>query len=48
MFQASQRVAANLKVISNGKNLDNFSKMSTISKNVCDAQGVIQNNPLNF
>lgn len=46
LFQASQRVAANLKSIANGKNLDNFTKLSSIAKNVCKAEGIVQENPL--
>ncbi|XP_060537104.1 very long-chain specific acyl-CoA dehydrogenase, mitochondrial [Cylas formicarius] len=45
-LEAAQRVAANLKIVSAGKNLDNFTKMSAISKNVCSAEGVVQLNPL--
>ncbi|ENN74123.1 hypothetical protein HUJ04_012775 [Dendroctonus ponderosae] len=45
-LEASQRVAANLKSIANGKNLDNFTKMSSIAKNICKAEGIVQQNPL--
>ncbi|KAJ8926911.1 hypothetical protein NQ314_020763 [Rhamnusium bicolor] len=45
-LEATERVAINLKSIASGKNLDNFSKMSTISKNVCGAEGTVQSNPI--
>ncbi|KAJ8923733.1 hypothetical protein NQ315_010314 [Exocentrus adspersus] len=44
--EATDRVALNLNTISSGRNLDNFSKMSTISKNISDAEGIVQINPL--
>ncbi|CAG9816857.1 unnamed protein product [Phaedon cochleariae] len=46
--EATERVAANLKAIATGKNLDTFSKMSTISRNVCAAEGIVQLNPVKF
>lgn len=45
-LEATQRVDTNLKVIANGKNLANFTKMSAISGNVCKSEGVVQSNPL--
>ncbi|VEN40452.1 unnamed protein product [Callosobruchus maculatus] len=45
-LEAMDRVKVNLKCIMNGQNLDNFQKMSSISKNVCAAGGVVQLNPL--
>ncbi|CAG9855486.1 unnamed protein product [Phyllotreta striolata] len=45
-LEATERVESYLKVVASGKHLDNFSKMSTISRNVCQAEGVVQNNPL--
>ncbi|KAF7278814.1 hypothetical protein GWI33_007929 [Rhynchophorus ferrugineus] len=45
-LEATQRVAANLKIVSSGRNLDNFTKMSSIAKNVFKAEGVVQLNPL--
>ncbi|XP_044760512.1 very long-chain specific acyl-CoA dehydrogenase, mitochondrial [Coccinella septempunctata] len=47
-LEASERVANYLKAISSGKNLDNFSKMETISKKVCENGGIVQSNPLNI
>ncbi|EZA58348.1 Very long-chain specific acyl-CoA dehydrogenase, mitochondrial [Ooceraea biroi] len=46
--EASDRVAYNLQQTSSGKQLDVFSKLSKISKNVCDVGGCVQLNPLNF
>ncbi|XP_066248882.1 very long-chain specific acyl-CoA dehydrogenase, mitochondrial [Euwallacea similis] len=45
-LEATQRVSINLKAIANGKNLDSFTKMSTIAKNVCRSEGVVHLNPL--
>ncbi|XP_019873173.2 very long-chain specific acyl-CoA dehydrogenase, mitochondrial [Aethina tumida] len=47
-LEATQRVDQYLKTIASGKNLDNFSKLSSISKNVCQANGIVQPNPLNI
>ncbi|KAL3272867.1 hypothetical protein HHI36_014328 [Cryptolaemus montrouzieri] len=47
-LEATDRVSNYLKAISSGKTLDNFSKMETISKQVCENQGTVQNNPLNI
>lgn len=47
-LEATQRVEQYLKSISNGKSLDNFSKMQDVAKNVCEKQGIVQNNPLNI
>ncbi|XP_018571262.1 very long-chain specific acyl-CoA dehydrogenase, mitochondrial [Anoplophora glabripennis] len=44
--EATDRVALNLKAISSGRCLDNFSKMSSISKNISVAEGIVQVNPL--
>ncbi|XP_012214486.1 very long-chain specific acyl-CoA dehydrogenase, mitochondrial [Linepithema humile] len=46
--EASSRVAYNLKQVNSGKQLDVFSKLSKISKNMCDVGGCVQLNPLNF
>ncbi|XP_068916287.1 very long-chain specific acyl-CoA dehydrogenase, mitochondrial isoform X2 [Tenebrio molitor] len=48
VLEACERVDANLKAIATGKNLDNFTKLSHISKNICESTGVAQLNPLNF
>ncbi|XP_022914733.2 very long-chain specific acyl-CoA dehydrogenase, mitochondrial [Onthophagus taurus] len=45
---ASQRITENLKEISTGRNLDNYTKMSKIAANICQSNGVVQQNPLNF
>ncbi|CAH1978628.1 unnamed protein product [Acanthoscelides obtectus] len=45
-LEAMDRVKINLQYILRGQNLDNFQKMSAISKNVCTAGGVVQLNPL--
>lgn len=47
-LEASDRVANYLKAISSGKNLDNFTKMESISKKVCETGGTVQSNPLNI
>ncbi|XP_017776154.1 PREDICTED: very long-chain specific acyl-CoA dehydrogenase, mitochondrial [Nicrophorus vespilloides] len=47
-LEASERVTQNLKTISSGKNLDNFTKLSTIAKTVCENGGTVQLNPLGF
>ncbi|KAJ8981480.1 hypothetical protein NQ317_007006 [Molorchus minor] len=44
--EAMERVALYLKAISTGRTLDGFSKMSTISKNISAAEGIVQINPL--
>ncbi|XP_058798287.1 very long-chain specific acyl-CoA dehydrogenase, mitochondrial-like [Phymastichus coffea] len=46
--EASSRVAYNLKTVGASKNLAVFSNLSKISRNVCDAGGVVQVNPLGF
>lgn len=46
IFEAGERIDINLKSVGSGKNLDNFTKLSNISKNICDAVGVVQQNPL--
>ncbi|KAF2880484.1 hypothetical protein ILUMI_25691 [Ignelater luminosus] len=48
VFEASNRVKSNLKSVSKGNYLDSFTKMNSIGKNVCEAGGIVQNNPLNF
>ncbi|CAH1121012.1 unnamed protein product [Ceutorhynchus assimilis] len=45
-LEAAQRISSNLKTIGSGKNLDNFTKMSSIAKNICKAEGIVQLNPL--
>ncbi|XP_058805897.1 very long-chain specific acyl-CoA dehydrogenase, mitochondrial-like [Phymastichus coffea] len=46
--EASSRVAFNLKTVKDAKSLEIFSKLSKISKNVCDAKGVLQKTPLGY
>lgn len=46
-LQASERVAQNLKAVASGKYLDNYTKFSTVAKNVCEIGGTVQANPLN-
>uniref|UniRef100_A0A6P7GU87 Very long-chain specific acyl-CoA dehydrogenase, mitochondrial n=1 Tax=Diabrotica virgifera virgifera TaxID=50390 RepID=A0A6P7GU87_DIAVI len=46
ILEATDRVKANLDIVASGKYLDNFSKMSAISRTVCQAEGVAQTNPL--
>lgn len=48
ILQASERVFQNLKIAQNSKKGDIFSKFSEISKNVCEAGGVVGYNPLGF
>lgn len=38
----------NLRTVASGRSLDNFTKMSSIAKSVCDAGGVPHNNPLDI
>ncbi|XP_018332281.1 very long-chain specific acyl-CoA dehydrogenase, mitochondrial [Agrilus planipennis] len=45
IFEANERAASNLKAVSSGKHLDYFSKLSQISKKICENQGVVQKNP---
>lgn len=47
-LEATQRVDANLRAVSSGKNLANYTKLTSISKNVCKAEGIVQLNPLKF
>jgi len=44
--EASQRIALNLGALRNSTQLNNFKSMAEISKNVCEAEGVLQGNPL--
>merc|ERR1711962_1788114 len=44
--EASQRIALNLGALKNSTQLANFKSMAEISKNVCEAEGVLQGNPL--
>merc|ERR1712136_734823 len=44
--EASQRIALNLGALRNSTQLGNFKSMAEISKNVCEAEGVLQGNPL--
>lgn len=46
VLEASERVKKNIDIISSGKHLDNFAKMTTISKNICTAGGIAHENPL--
>ncbi|XP_066603388.1 very long-chain specific acyl-CoA dehydrogenase, mitochondrial [Prorops nasuta] len=46
--EAASRVAYNLKVINSPKNLKLFSNLSRISRNIGEAGGVVQHNPLGF
>ncbi|XP_011505547.1 PREDICTED: very long-chain specific acyl-CoA dehydrogenase, mitochondrial [Ceratosolen solmsi marchali] len=46
--EASSRVAENLKAVGTTKNLDVYTKLSKISRNICDVGGVVQKNPLGF
>ncbi|EFN79131.1 very long-chain specific acyl-CoA dehydrogenase, mitochondrial [Harpegnathos saltator] len=46
--EASNRAAYNLQQVNSGKQLDFFSKLGKISKNVFDVGGCVQLNPLGF
>ncbi|XP_075213409.1 acyl-CoA dehydrogenase very long chain [Lycorma delicatula] len=46
--EASQRVFQNLTMLSSSSHTDVFSKLQSIAKNVCDAGGFVQPNPLNL
>jgi len=48
LLQASNRATNNLQQISSAKQLDIFSNLSKISKNVCDVGGCVQLNPMGF
>ncbi|KAL1492704.1 hypothetical protein ABEB36_010920 [Hypothenemus hampei] len=45
-LEATQRVAINLKSITDGKSLDNYTKLRSIAKNICTAEGIVQLNPI--
>lgn len=47
-FQASNRVAYNLQQTTSAKQLDIFSKLGKISRNVFDVGGPVQSNLLGF
>merc|ERR1719414_2087034 len=44
--EASDRIALNLGALKNATQLSNFKSMAEISRNVCEAEGVLQGNPL--
>ncbi|XP_012278524.1 very long-chain specific acyl-CoA dehydrogenase, mitochondrial [Orussus abietinus] len=46
--EASNRVTDNLAIVNSAKHLDTFSKMSKISRNVCENVDYTQLNPLGF
>ena len=46
--EAASRIDQNLKSVSSGKQLEIFSNLSKISRNMCDAGGYVQLNPLGF
>nr|CAD7438956.1 unnamed protein product [Timema bartmani] len=46
--EASNRVSQNLNAIGSNSSLNYFNNLSLIAKNVCDAGGLVQINPLNF
>ena len=46
--EASSRASLNLNSVSSAQQLDIFSRLSKISRNVCDAGGAVQLNPLHF
>lgn len=48
VLEAAERTTNNLRIIASGKRLANFSKMSAISKDMCNIGGVVQMNPLSF
>lgn len=43
---ASDRVKSNLRKTHSSDFIENYKRMSVISKNVCEIQGVVQSNPL--
>ncbi|XP_012252201.1 very long-chain specific acyl-CoA dehydrogenase, mitochondrial [Athalia rosae] len=47
-FEASARVADNLRIANSTKHLDLFSKFGQISRNICESGGIVQTNPLNL
>lgn len=47
-LEASDRVKYNLKVIESGKHLDNFTKLSSVAKTICDNGALFTHNPLGF
>lgn len=44
--EANDRIRINLRKIHNATNAENYKRMSIISKNVCEAHDVVQNNPI--
>lgn len=46
--EASSRVAYNLKITGASKNLEVFKNLSKISRNICEAGGIVHKNPLGF
>lgn len=46
--EATDRVKQHLNAIASGQYLDNFTKMTRISRTVCEAEGIAQQNPLKF
>jgi very long chain acyl-CoA dehydrogenase len=46
--EASDRVANNLMQLKSGKHLDNFTKLNSIAKQMCETGGLVQPNPLNL
>ncbi|XP_012539464.1 very long-chain specific acyl-CoA dehydrogenase, mitochondrial [Monomorium pharaonis] len=47
-MEVSDRAAYNLRQVSSSKQLDIFKNLSKISRNMCDAGGSVQSNPLGF
>ena len=46
MFQALDRIQLNLTALKSPTQLNNFSTMSQIAKEMCENGGLIQQNPL--
>ncbi|KAG8232809.1 hypothetical protein J437_LFUL007963 [Ladona fulva] len=44
--EASERVKRNLGELTSPMHLENYSKLSLIAKNMCEAEGMVQGNPL--
>ncbi|XP_049538085.1 very long-chain specific acyl-CoA dehydrogenase, mitochondrial-like isoform X1 [Anopheles darlingi] len=47
-IEANARVRNNIRQVHNGAFLKNHETMSSIAKNVCEQQGVVQSNPVGF
>lgn len=47
-FQAAERVNLSLKLVENPNSISTFTRLSDVSKAVCENGGVLQTNPLSL